>query len=151
MSRTQPMTVRMLACLVVFGAACTKEAPPPAQPAPAYGGYGQYGQPTYGAPTSAAPAPYYAPPPAPAPAPAPTNATPAPLPSATATLPLPPFGSVDVGGSFTAQFIRQEPLAVQAELTAALPAEARAKVQGVPLKIVEDPKDVNAFAGCTDA
>jgi len=78
--------------------------------------------------------------------------TPPPAPAATATpLPMPPFGSYDAGGSFTAQFVRQEPLSVQAELTAALPADARAKVQGVPLKIVEDPKEVNAFAGCTDA
>jgi hypothetical protein len=38
-----------------------------------------------------------------------------------------------------------------AELTAALAETVRAKVQGVPVKIVDDPKDVNAFAGCTSS
>jgi hypothetical protein len=66
-------------------------------------------------------------------------------------LPPAPFGSFDLSGATTAQFMRQEPLSVMAELIAALPAAARAKVQGVPVKIVEDPKEVNAFAGCSDA
>jgi hypothetical protein len=47
--------------------------------------------------------------------------------------------------------MRQEPLSVLAELTAALPDDARARVQSVSLKIIEDPKEVNAFAGCSDA
>jgi hypothetical protein len=51
----------------------------------------------------------------------------------------------------TPAFMRQEAPSVLAELVAALPNDARARVQGVPLKIVEDPKEVNAFAGCTDA
>jgi len=56
-----------------------------------------------------------------------------------------------MSGSIPPAFMRQEPLSVLAELTAALPDDARAKVQGVPLKIIEDPKDVNAFAACSDA
>jgi hypothetical protein len=47
--------------------------------------------------------------------------------------------------------MRQEPLSVVAELIGALPADARARVQGVPVQIVEDPKEVNAFAGCSDS
>ena len=66
-------------------------------------------------------------------------------------MPLPPLGSVDTNGSFTPQFMRQEAPSVMGELMGALPEAARAKVSGVPLKIVEDPKDVNAFAGCTSS
>jgi hypothetical protein len=66
-------------------------------------------------------------------------------------LPLPPFGSVDINGSFTPQYIRQEAPSIMGELIAGLPEAARAKVQGVPLKMVEEPKDVNAFAGCTSS
>ena len=51
----------------------------------------------------------------------------------------------------TPAFLRQEAPSVLTELIAALPNDARARVQGVPLKIVEDPKEVNAFAGCTDS
>jgi Peptidase family M48 len=45
--------------------------------------------------------------------------------------------------------MRQEAPSVVAELVSALPDAARAKVQGIPLQIVDDSKDVNAFAGCS--
>ena len=31
------------------------------------------------------------------------------------------------------------------------PTPTRAKVQGIPLQVIEDPKDVNAFAGCSNS
>src|SRR5947207_2202739 len=149
------------------------QRPPPQTYPPNYGGYGQpppgYGQPyrppqqgyppstgyppappPYGAPTTAPPTagpPTTAPPPSPSPTQPPTT----PPPPATTALPPPPFGSFDLTGSTTPQFMRQEPLSVLAELIAALPPTARAKVQGVPVKIIEDPKEVTAFAGCTEA
>jgi hypothetical protein len=48
-------------------------------------------------------------------------------------------------------FMRQEPAAVIAELIANLAEQPRARVQGIPLQVIEDPKDVNAFAGCSNA
>jgi hypothetical protein len=45
--------------------------------------------------------------------------------------------------------MRQQPPQVIAELITALPDASRAKVQGIPLQTIEDPKQVNAFAGCT--
>jgi hypothetical protein len=45
--------------------------------------------------------------------------------------------------------MRQEPATVIAELIANLPDASRAKVQGIPLQPIEDPKEVNAFAGCS--
>jgi hypothetical protein len=59
------------------------------------------------------------------------------------------MGSFDATGSTSAAFMRQEPGAVIAELIAALPDATRAKVQGIPLQVIEDPKEVNAFAGCS--
>jgi hypothetical protein len=47
--------------------------------------------------------------------------------------------------------MRQEALSVVTELIGALADDTRAKVQGIPVKIIDDPKEVNAFAGCTDA
>ena len=44
--------------------------------------------------------------------------------------------------------MRQEPVTIINELVASLPDATRAKVQGIPLQVIEDPKDVNAFAGC---
>jgi hypothetical protein len=66
-----------------------------------------------------------------------------------AALPLPPLGSVDATGAFVPQFVRDEPQSVLAELVAALPDAARARVAGLPLTVVDDPKQVNAFAACT--
>lgn len=116
--------------------------PPVQQPAP-YGppppGYGVPPQQPYGPPPQQG-TPYGPPPQQPPPG------TPPPAPAA--TLPLPPLGSVDATGTFTPAFLRQEPLRVVGELVAALPDAARAKVAGVPIVVVEDPREVNAFAGC---
>jgi hypothetical protein len=56
-----------------------------------------------------------------------------------------PINNVDIG------WLRQQAASVLAELVAALPPAAQAKVQGIPL--VPDPTigDVNAFAACDDA
>jgi hypothetical protein len=48
----------------------------------------------------------------------------------------------------TPVFIRQEAKTVLDELVAALPDASRARVAGIPLAVIEDPKEVNAFAGC---
>lgn len=48
----------------------------------------------------------------------------------------------------TADFIRQEPARIVSELIAALPDGSRAKVASMPTIVIEDPKEVNAFAGC---
>jgi hypothetical protein len=61
------------------------------------------------------------------------------------------LGSFDASGSTSAAFMRQEPGAIIAELIASLPDVTRSKVQGIPLQVIEDPKDVNAFAGCSKA
>src|SRR5262252_5444075 len=118
-----------------------------AYPPPAQGSYpppqGQYGPPQapYGAP-------YQQPPPRPAPYPTATPApAPAPQPPA-AALPPAPIGSFDMNGSITADYAKKEPPSVIAELVNALAAADRGKVKGIPLQIVEDPKDVNAFATC---
>jgi hypothetical protein len=59
-----------------------------------------------------------------------------------------PFGSYDATGTMTGAFIRQQAKVVLDELVAALPDQARARVAGIPLVVIEDPKEVNAFAGC---
>lgn len=100
-------------------------APPPAQPPVA----------------RPAPVPTYTPQPAPAPAP----------PPATSSLPPPTIGSFDVSGSIPSDYMRREPASIVAEITTNLAASDRAKVQGVPVQIVDDPKDVNAFATCDHA
>jgi len=48
-------------------------------------------------------------------------------------------------------FIRNEAKVVLDALVAALPADAKARVQGIPLAVIEEPKEVNAFAGCDKA
>jgi predicted Zn-dependent protease len=48
----------------------------------------------------------------------------------------------------TADYTRREAPSVVAELVNALTATDRAKVKGIPLQIVDDAKDVNAFATC---
>jgi hypothetical protein len=154
---------------MVLLAACAKQdaqqpAQPPAgyyqQPPPGYyqqqqappGYYQQQPPPGYppqqqpGYPGAPAQVPTARPPTAPVP---PVAQQPTAQPPATATLPLPPIGAVDATGSFTPQYMRQEPAGVVAELVAALPDASRAKVQGIPLQTIEDPKEVNAFAGCS--
>lgn len=48
----------------------------------------------------------------------------------------------------TGAFIRQEAQTVINQLVAALADGPRSRVNGIPLKVIEDPKEVNAFAGC---
>ncbi len=60
----------------------------------------------------------------------------------------PPLGSFDAYGAMTPAFIRSEAKAVLDELVASLADADRAKVQGIPLAVIEDPSEVNAFAGC---
>jgi hypothetical protein len=45
--------------------------------------------------------------------------------------------------------MRQRPATVIAELISALPETSKAKVKGIPIQVIEDPKEVNAFAGCS--
>jgi hypothetical protein len=47
-------------------------------------------------------------------------------------------------------WLRQSAQGIMAELTAALPDVARARVSGIPLIIDDTPGDVNAFAACAD-
>lgn len=58
------------------------------------------------------------------------------------------MGSFDAAGAMTPAFVRQEAKSVLDELVAALGEPARARVNGIPLIVIEDPKEVNAFAGC---
>ncbi|HOT09499.1 MAG TPA: M48 family metalloprotease [Polyangiaceae bacterium] len=114
---------------------------------PGYGqpGYGQpgYGQPGYGQPGYGQPGqPGYGQPGAP-----PATTPPATSPP-TGSLPAPPIGSFDASGTMTASFIRQEAKTVLDALVAALPNDARGRVIGIPLAVIEDPGEVNAFAGC---
>jgi predicted Zn-dependent protease len=71
-----------------------------------------------------------------------------PAPPATTALPPPVFGSFDATGSITNDYMHREPPSVMGELIGTLVPSDRSKVQGIPLQIVEDPKDVNAFATC---
>ena len=64
------------------------------------------------------------------------------------SLPPPTPGSFDASGAMTGPYMRMEAKVVLDELVAALPDDARARVQGIPLAVIEDPKEVNAFAGC---
>ncbi|HEX9298097.1 MAG TPA: M48 family metalloprotease [Polyangiaceae bacterium] len=121
------------------------QPPPPTQPA------AQQPPQTPAQPTAPQPPPSQSPPSQPAPPPpAPSQQPPSqPPPAASAPLPLPPIGSFDWYGAFTSQYMRQEAPSVVAELVSALPDSARAKVQSIALQVVEDSKDVNAFAGCS--
>lgn len=116
----------------------------PGQPGYGQPGYGQPAQPGYGQPGYGQPAqPGYGQPPVTQPPPATTVPTQPPT-----GLPAPPIGSFDPGGAMTGTFIRTEAKYVLDSLVAALPADAKARVQGIPLAVVEDPSEVNAFAGC---
>lgn len=147
-----------IAATLLTAAACANQdaKPQPVQPQPGYGyppgqqqPYGQYPPPYQpGYPPPGQPAqPAQPAPPLPAPAPTAPQA-PNQAPAQAQVLAPPPLGSFDGYGVMTQTFVRQEPLSVVAELVAALPDAARAKVTGIPLQIVDDPKDVNAFAGC---
>lgn len=147
--------VASVALLAGFSAGCVKKgSPPPPQPPPSYapypppiGAYGNYPPPPgpWSPPPPGYPPPGYVPPhqgPAPAPSPGPA---PAPVPTSPA---VPPLGGVDSTGTMTPDFIRQEPARIVAELIAALPDGSRTKVANMPTVVIEDPKEVNAFAGC---
>jgi hypothetical protein len=122
--------------LVLLGCQWNTGQSQPAQPPP-----GSYGQPA----AQQQPAAYPQPRPGtaqPAPAPVPQSA-PAPSP-----LPAPAVGGFDGDGSISASAMRQEPVSVLAELVAALAPAPAGLVRGIPLSVIEDPKEVNAFAGC---
>jgi hypothetical protein len=155
MSRTSfAAKSRVVASVALVAVSCAKQEAQRSQPPPGY-----Y-PPSYGAPQPGyGPAPYpqqpypqqtYPQQPQGTAPPPPTAAPTAPQPPPPASLPVPPVGSFDASGSITATFMRQEPPAVLAELIGGLANDARARVQGVPVKVIEDPKEVNAFAGCTD-
>jgi len=158
----------VLGCVALLSACEAQSASPPAASPPAspygpvaYGGYGQppyqpgyqpspYGQPYYSYPSypgggAPQPPPYstppYAPPPSPYPpatAGPPVAPSPAPLPVSTAD----PISSTDV------PWLRQHAAAVMRELVAALPEDARQRVQSIPLDVDDTPGEVNAFATC---
>jgi len=60
-------------------------------------------------------------------------------------------GLTDAYGALTQPFLRQEARSVYAALIAALQADQKAIVSGVPLSVIEDKKEVNAYAGCNSA
>lgn len=151
-----------LVAVVTVAGGCQRESqrqPQVAQPGYGQPGYGQpgYGQPGYGQPGYGQPA--YPPgqqpgsqpgtpgttPPVTVP---PGNTTTPPSTTPPTGLPAPPIGSFDPAGSMTGTFIRNEAKTVLDALVAALPDGERARVQGIPLAVIEDPKEVNAFAGC---
>lgn len=68
----------------------------------------------------------------------PTNTTPAALPA----------GAIDAGGFLTMSFMQAETSQMLNDLVAALPANRKAKVQGIPLLFDTQAGEVNAFAGC---
>ena len=124
--------------------------PPPANYGTAYPQAAQQPPPAQGPYAPGPQGPSYPPAPAAGPPVAPPAAPrPAPPPVATVPLPAAPLGSFDGWGAMSTQFMRQEPSSVISELLAALPTAMRAKVDGIPLQVVEDPKEVNAFAGCS--
>lgn len=108
--------------------------PAPGQPAQAPGPYAQQPPPTYGQP------PTYGTSPSPAPAP-PQPTTPAPTTPSTVTSD--PLNRLDFG------YMRSTAQTILAELVAALPANQKARVQGIPLVFDSEPGEVNAFAACT--
>lgn len=149
----------LLASLAVLVAAtgCTKKqqqqsSVPPPQAPPAYAPYppppGQYPPPP--GPWSPPSGNYY-PNPQPPPPQQPQPSQPAPLPT-TAPVPtsLPPViaGSYDTTGSLTSAYMQQQPARVVSELVAALPESSRNKVATIPTIVIDDPTEVNAYAGC---
>jgi hypothetical protein len=133
----------VLPSLVGLLGACASPSSQPAASYPQYQGYpqgqypsGQVGYPQGQYPQGQPPATTAAPPGQPT------------VGTQPSTLPAPPIGSVDGYGSMTPAFIRQEAKAVIDELIAALPDSSRGRVAGIPLVVIEDPKEVNAFAGC---
>ncbi len=121
--------------------------PPGQQP----GAYPQGAYPPGQQPPATYPPATYPPATQPPPTQPPATYPPATQPPSTTTggnLAPPPLGSFDAYGDMTPAFLRSEAKAVLDELVAALADKDRAKVQGIPLVVIEDPKEVNAFAGC---
>ena len=106
------------------------QAPPPGGYPPGQAPPGQYPPGQY---------PPNQPPPAGAPPGQPGGAPATPLPS----VPYDPINADDVN------FLRDRAQAILQELVAALPANHKQKVQGIPLVMDDTPNEVNAFAACT--
>lgn len=145
-----------LALLFATAACSSKQASaPPLQQPPLYAPYppppGQHPPPPgpWAPPSGQSPGGYY-PTPQPPPPQQPPPRQPGPGPAVPTFPALPPAvaGSYDGTGSFTSTYIRQQPARVVAELVAALPDSSRNKVASIPTLIIEDPREVNAFAGC---
>jgi hypothetical protein len=135
------------------GAPGPQYGPAPAQPYSTYGAtpppYGAT-PPPYGAtppPYGATPPPYGATPPPYGATPPPYGATPQPppyvAPPVASTTGPDPITDVDV------TWLRQRTITLMQELVAALPDDARRRVQGIPLAVDDTPGEVNAFAACT--
>lgn len=149
--KSRAFRLPLLASLPLFAAlvaGCVKQSGPPRpQPPPAYAPYppapGPYPPPPgpHQPPPPGHPPPGYTYPPAPQ---QPGPQAPPPPPSA----PSIPPGSVDSTGTMTPAFIRQQPARVVAELIAALPESSRAKVVNMPTIVIDDAKEINAYAGC---
>lgn len=140
-----------ISAVVVLALACqaeTRRAPQPAAYPPQSGTYppgqypqGQYPPPQYpqsqypqGQPQYPQGQPQY-----PA-APSPAVVAPPPV----ASVVNDPLNGLDRG------WLRQKSQSILAELMAALPDAARARVQNIPLVVDDTPGDVNAFAACAD-
>lgn len=124
------------------------QPPPYGYPPPGQAPYGQapYGQPPpYGqpAPGQAGPGQPAAPPPPQAP-----PAQPPPPPTVQPQTPAPPPGQ-DPLNRLDLAFLRATSQQILAELVAALPANQKGRVQGIPLLFDDEPGEVNAFAACT--
>ena len=115
--------------MVMLAAGCRNESRP--QSGGTQSGQ-EYNQPSYTQPTAAPPT----------------------TPTATTTtvagpLPAAPAGSYDANGTMTQAFIRQEAKVVLDALVQALSADHKVRVTGIPLAVIEDQKEVNAYAGCS--
>ena len=144
-------TIVVMASLGLAFFGCAKEPARPANVGGAYGpGQGQYPSGQY--PPGQYPPGQYPPGQYPPGQPPPAGTvTPQPTPGVGSNLPPPQIGSFDAFGAITPEFMRVEAKVVLDELVAALSDTERAKVQGIPLAPIEDPKEVNAFAGCDKA
>ncbi len=129
----------------VYGAPQPQPAPGPAQPGVVYPGPVTTQGPRPA--PAGAPAPVPAAPPAPSPVP---QQAPAQVPQTT-SLPSVTVGSFDADGSIAQATMRATAPSVIAELVAALPQQSASRVQGIPVSVIDDPKEVNAFAGCNQS
>lgn len=143
-----------LASLLAATGCAKQNTPPYPGPPPAYAPYppppGQHPPPPgpWAPPSGQAPGGYYPTPhPPPPQQPPPRQPGPAPQPTYPA-LPAAIAGSYDATGTLTSAYIKQQPARVVAELVAALPDSSRTKVASIPTLVIEDPREVNAFAGC---